>query len=124
MANSDNLLPQIEPYLGRANDVWFDIAMIVGGALVIGLLFLIVFRIMRVRKDGTIVHSRRSEAAGSPGGGGFLGMGSGKRHRKRRNRGPSYAQRNPTRAEVGGMPPVRSPEDSAGGASDQSGLHF
>jgi hypothetical protein len=109
---NSELLPQIEPYIARANAEWGEVALLVGASIAVAVAFFFVFRFFRRKDPNTIARSRSSESHGSSSGSVFMASGSkqGKR-RRRHSRGPSYEQRNPTRAEVGGLPPARYGEE-------------
>ncbi len=100
MNNSANSsFPLIEPYIGKSNGLWIDFLLIIGVALLVGLLCVVWVKFMRGRRGASVSRSAFNEGAEAA-------KRSGKKRRV------VFQKRYPTLAETGGLPPLRG-EDEA-----------
>jgi hypothetical protein len=91
--NISTLIPDLGKSGGISTDQWKYFAIILGVSLAVGLVVVLVVKLTRSRSTNTVGRSGGTRRRRGGGGGG----------RKRER----YTHRNPTRAEMGGLPPVR-----------------
>ena len=94
--STDRGLPLIEPFIGKSNGLWIDFLVILGAALLVGVLCMVWVKFFRGRGGSRISRSAMDESAKRAGG------------KKRRE---SFRKRNPTLAETGGLPPMREEDE-------------
>lgn len=98
-------LPPRDSYQASADNLWLEIGIIVGVAVLIvvgGIVWAKYFRNQPRRR-----HAHSNTIMGAPAG------SSG----KKRGRGERYSRRNPTLAETGGLPPIREDLDATARSS-------
>lgn len=104
--SADKGFPLIEPFIGKSNGLWIDFLLIIGVALLVGVLCLLWVKFVRGRRSSGLSRAAFREGAEEA-------KRSGKKRRV------AYQKRNPTRAETGGLPPLRSEEEEASAAAPQ-----
>ena len=118
LKDTTDLLPNMDRTSGNDHQVWIDIGLIVGAALLVSLAFVIwatVFR--RRRRHRKPVQIMGADRRSSP-----EESSSGQRRRRGAQDGGRYARRNPTLAETGGLPPVRIDADDPPASRSESQL--
>ncbi len=96
--SADKGFPLIEPFIGKSNGLWIDFLVIIGAALVVGVLCMVWVKFVRGRRGASVSRSAFNEGAEAA-------KRSGKKRRV------AYQKRNPTRAETGGLPPLRGEDE-------------
>ena len=105
--DSTDLLPNMDRTSGNDHQIWIDIGLIVGAALLVSLGVVIWATVFRKRRR----HRKPVQIMGADRSADPDESSSSRRRRRGQKGGGRYSRRNPTLAETGGLPPVRSDAD-------------